>query len=183
MPESTDLREFAESLFNAMIGSANMGITPPITFAVRENGQIHIETLSEKAAVLANIPAAKDEIFWFWRRHCASPSVDAFACGSESWGFQDNDIGAAYRRDHPKEHTKLCTQGFAPLLELGMGTRFELFGVVAQTRDRVLLMNRRFVKTGNGVIWTGEAEIHDTHQDKFKGRQKMWGDLRPENLR
>lgn len=154
-----------------------------MTFAIRENGQTHIETLSDQVGHLANIPAAKVKIFEFWRCRCAAPAVDAFACGSEGWGFEANEIGEAYRRDHPKEYMKLNTQGYVGLLEFGMGTRFELFGVTAQTRERVLLMSRRFVMEGNAVKWINEPEIHEYSQDSFRGRQKMWGDLRPENLR
>lgn len=168
MPETDDIREFADSIFNAMIASANMGITPPMTFAVREKGQVRIEGLPEQAGRLLSIGAAKDEIFRFWRHRCANPAVDAFACGSEAWGYEENKVGVAYRLKNPTAHRKLIDHGFVTLLRFGHGTRYEMFGATAQTRERVLLMNRRFVRKEGVITWTHEPEIHDILQSEFR---------------
>ncbi len=177
-----DLLDFGQKLFDTMINSVNMGLNPPMTFAISRNGKTEIETLPDQAGSFLSNGRFKDQMFAFWRGKCADPAVEAFACGSEQWGFAANESGARLVRDDPKKYKSLIDHGFTKLVAGGYGEVHETFSVVAQTRTKVVLMNRRFHRVGARIEWLGDPVVEETTQDLFGGRQKMWGDLRPENL-
>lgn len=153
-----------------------------MTFAIFVRGEIVFETLADKYGDLLSSGEAKDHLFQFWRDRCADPAVEAFACGSEAWGYQENEIGEKFRKSNPRAHRSMIDSGFVTLISFGHGERCEMFTVAAQDRERAVLMHRTFVRTDGVITWTGEPVTREIPQSDFKGRQKMWGDLRPENL-
>lgn len=177
-----DLKPFAQNLFDTMVAAVNMGITPPMTFALRKNGVVEIETLPDKLGPLLSNGSAKDTLFAWWRKRCADPAVEAFACGSETWGFAQNEAGAKFEKEKPSTYRAMIDHGFTILSAAGYGEVSEGFHLVAQTRESVIIMTRQFRRIEGQIQWTDEAFVGEFDQDHFRGRQKMWGDLRPENL-
>lgn len=179
---TVDLKVFAQSLFDTMVASVNMGISPPMTFSLMTNGHIEIETLPEKAAHLLSIGRAKDALFGYWRVRCADDSVAAFACGSEVWGFTPNEAGFELHEKDPDKFKSMLDHGFLKLVAAGYGEQSESFNVTAMTRDKVIVMSRRFTRVSGVITWTAEPGYSEMPQSTFRGRMKMWGDLREENL-
>lgn len=165
-----------------MIWSANNGIVPPMMFACRRAGKVLTEALPAKLGPMLSRGAFKDTIFGFWRRCCEDPAVDIFACASEQWGFRLSKSGEEFQGRDPEGYRKMTDHGFVKLSAAGYGEVSESFGVVVQTREQVHLRTRAFVREGEKVIWRGPADSWEMLQEHFKGRQKMWGDLRAENL-
>ena len=58
----------------------------------------------------------------------------------------------------------------------------ESINVTVQTRRSVLVINQFFRRGKGEEIEMEEREEFEEPQDGFRGRQKMWGDLSPENL-
>lgn len=86
-------------------------------------------------------------------------------------------------RDHSQQFHNMIDHGFTKLIAAGYGAVAEAFHVTAQTREKVLVISRKFHRADGKIEWLGDAAApREIPQDKFQGRQKMWGDLSPENL-
>lgn len=183
--KSRYVNRVADALFDTMLRHASStGSVPPMTFILYENGlPWQTVVMPSNLAFVLNSGPAKDHLFGWWRTQCQKPSVDALAIGSEAWMFDQNEKAEELMHTDPEGFQKLLDHGFNHLLALGLGTRHAAFMVTAQTRDLVVIAQRRFERKDGQIVWTAPAERDEFPQANFGGRQKMWGDLSPENLR
>lgn len=129
---------------------------------------------------LLNDGHAKDVIFGFFRDAVREQGCDGVIFATEMWQGRATPEGAQYI--NTPEWRANVDRGFVKLLELGWIERCESITITAQNADDVLLINQNFRRLASGVIEFLESDRYWTTQAGFGGRQKMFGDLRPENL-
>jgi hypothetical protein len=96
------------------------------------------------------------------------------------WGASATEEGVKAGAEAWNRHVDT---GFAKLVKMGWAIQHQLLNVTAQSKDHVLLMQQGYQRKGSGLVqWVGEAHSQVIPQDEFGGRQKMFGDLREENL-
>jgi hypothetical protein len=96
------------------------------------------------------------------------------------WGAQATEAGVKAGADAWNRHVDT---GFAKLVKMGWAIQVQLLNVTAQSKTDVLMMQHAYQRKGSGLVqWIGEAHSSVIPQDGFGGRQKMFGDLREENL-
>jgi len=147
---------------------------------------IHIGTgwrrlpFPEELGCLMNDGRAKDAIFGALRHTVQVSKADGVIVTSETWAGETTDEG----RKHygTPEWKELHDFGFTKLVQRGWITRSEAFTVVAQTVTDVLIIQQKFQRLGSGAIQLLDCKRNWQDQSHFGGRQKMFGDLRWENL-
>lgn len=176
----TKTSQYVNSVADAMFEA----LVLPMTFMIYEHGQLFstVHLPHEQGHILAN-GVAKAHLFGWWREQCKNPDVDALAVGCGAWMFEQNAKAEELLHADPEGFRKLVDHGFNHMLALGLGTRHEAFMVTAQTRDLVVIAQRRFERRDGQIVFTAPAIRDEFPQANFAGRQKMWGDLSPENLR
>lgn len=122
-----------------------------------------------------NSGAAKREIFGFCRRMVQEAGCDGVIFATDAW--QMKLTPEAIKLDW-KQHVD---SGFAKLVEMGWATREETITITAQSQDDVLIIAQPYRRMNSGIQLLTSRRVWCPQND-FKGRQKMFGDLREENL-
>jgi hypothetical protein len=167
---------------------------PDIVFAF---GHVHADQIermpldSELAGPLMNDGESKDALFGFCRHmtKASGGQIDAWFFRTEIWigKITEPDLGKRLAEGEPNAR-KLMDRGFETLVSLGLAKRYEAINVTGQTAEDVVMCRQMFSRGGNGkVVWVtndDDAELTKVvvPQAHFRGRQKMFGDLREENL-
>lgn len=119
----------------------------------------------------------KDFLFGTIRDWVRRHKCDGVIMASDMWVTAMTEEGSK----HPIEEWKSkVDRGFVTLVKMGWATRREAIGVTAQSPTEVLLITQFYQRLPS--VQLGEATRHWSTQDTFQGRQKMFGDLREENL-
>ena len=123
---------------------------------------------------------AKRVLFQLIRDIVRDTRADAVIFGTDMWGASATEEGVKAGAEAWNRHVDT---GFAKLVKMGWAIQHQLLNVTAQSKDHVLLMQQGYQRKGSGLVqWVGEAHSQVIPQDEFGGRQKMFGDLREENL-
>jgi len=123
---------------------------------------------------------AKRVLFQIIRDIVHDTGADGVIFGTDMWGASATKEGIKHGEN---EWNRQVDTGFAKLVKMGWAMRHQLINVTAQTEGDVVLMQHGYQITGGGrVRWLGETHTGVIPQSEFGGRQKMFGDLRAENL-
>jgi len=123
---------------------------------------------------------AKRVLFGIIRDIVQDSGADGVLFGTDMWGAQATDAGVKAGADAWNRHVDT---GFAKLVKMGWAIQVQLLNVTVQSKTDVLMMQHAYQRKGSGLVqWIGEAHSQVIPQDEFGGRQKMFGDLREENL-
>jgi hypothetical protein len=178
------LRELAELAMKLLKRGAETGQPKPV-WAVHhsDTGELTQLPFPEGAQGLLNIGRAKDVLFGFVRAMVKrDPTIDAVIFGTDVWVAKETELGRQHREEARKR--EYHGQGFPKLVELGWVTRTEAFLVTAQTPDTVIMLQIEYIRNPEfASVILGEQTEQIVRQSEFRGRQKMWGDLQPENIR
>ena len=127
-----------------------------------------------------NSGGAKDAIFGAVREIVHSNGIDAVIFGSDTWQAETTEEGMKHY--NTPEWRELHDTGFVKLVQRGWVERCEAFTVTAQNAAEVLLINQKYQRLASGMIQLLDSRREWFKQGNFEGRQKMFGDLRFENL-
>jgi hypothetical protein len=177
-------REQLEAEANGLIAAAKATVELqgdfPITILIhRSTGWLRLP-LPDEFSPLMNDGKAKDAIFGAVRVTVQKTAADGVIFATDTWLAEATPEGRKHY-DTP-EWRELHDFGFEKLLQRGWVKRTEAFCVTAQSATDVLLISQSYQRTGTGMIQLLDAKREWLDQSKFGGRQKMFGDLRWENL-
>ena len=108
--------------------------------------------------------------------------ADRVVFATECWRGKST----AAARDIPEvEFYRLAAESrFETLVQMGLVERSEAIVATAQNATTVSIVYQDFHRLDDGTVYSyGEVETQEFRQEQFQGRQKMFGDLREENLR
>jgi len=126
---------------------------------------------------LMNSGDAKREIFGFFRTLIRERGCDGAIFASDTWQMKLTTEG----EKHLDEYQQHVDSGFAKLVQMGWAMREEALTISAQNKDDALLIVQPYRRLTSGIqLLAGRREWFP--QANFGGRQKMFGDLRAENL-
>jgi hypothetical protein len=154
----------------------------PFTFMLHHPAIDRWETLHlpRGTGILMNSGEAKDAIFGFIRQVVQDKGCDAVIFASDTFEAKVTEEGKKHL-DTP-EWKAAVDRGFVKLARMGWVRVSESIVVTAQTSADALIIGQGYQRLGSGSIQLGKCNRGWGEQKLFKGRQKMFGDLRPENL-
>jgi len=128
---------------------------------------------------LMNSGEAKCEIFGFFRKAVKTCGHDAVLFASDTWKGDATEEGMKHF-DTGEWHENV-DRGFRKLVQMGWAKVVESITITAQTESDVLIVVQPYQRLGD-CIQLLECKRNWLDQEHFSGRQKMFGDLREENL-
>jgi len=137
------------------------------------------ETMPAEARILLNDGESKRVIFDFFRQVVKANRCDAVLFATDTWHGEATEEGmkhvntAAWEDNHDF--------GFVKLQKLGWVTVKEAITITVQTESDVLIVSQAYQRL-NDCIQLLDCKRQWGAQSTFGGRQKMFGDLREENL-
>jgi hypothetical protein len=147
---------------------------------IHYSGEWHDFPLPAFAAPLMNNGDAKDRIFGFFRLLVEAKQADGVLFGSDTWMGEVTPEGNKHINTPAwRENT---THGFAKLIQLGWIKREEALIITAQSETDILLITQPYRRLSGGRIQLLQARRNWNTQKTFKGRTKMFGELKPENV-
>ena len=166
---------------NAFIKGLKEDYGPVFAFHHKGARGLEIAPLPEGAAYLLDIGEAKDKLFGGVRAivHRPGSDVDAVFFATDMWMARATPLGMKNAKE--LRGNKHVDRGFEKLVKMGWMERCECLMVTAQTEQEVLILRAVYKRNGARMEFE-EPEEFVFPQAGFSGRQKMWGDLRPENL-
>jgi len=150
------------------------------TMLLHTKGVWHRLPFPEECEVLMNNGKAKDMLFGAVRALVQEKGADGVIFGTDTWHSETTPEGAKHY-DTP-EWRRLHDTGFVKLVQRGWVTRNEAFVVTAQTPQDALIITQKYQRLGSGMIQLLDHKRAWFDQKDFGGRQKMFGDLKWENL-
>jgi len=123
---------------------------------------------------------AKDLIFGEVRSLVQKHAADGVIIASDAWRAETTPEG--WKHYDTPEWKDLHDFGFVKLVQRGWVKRSEVFTITAQTANDALIIHQEYQRLGSGVIQLLDCKREWFDQSRFSGRQKMFGDLRHENL-
>jgi len=184
-PAPDELRDLAER--GLQIAQDNVrrskGLNIDPVFLLRyPDGHTRELTFPENTGDIMNSGDAKDILFAWVRKGVQASGVTAVVLVSDAWASRSTEKAAKLTQ---KEFDALLDKhGTEELAKMGYLERHEVLVACAQDNDRVLVLEqfygRRF--DPDRILW-GERREQAGPQKTFRGRHKMFGDLREENLR
>jgi len=173
-----------ESQANGLIASAKASVllqgSFPFTILVHFSGEWMNLPFPKELEPLLNVGKAKDLIYTSVRETVQARKADGVIFGSEAWFSRTTPEGLPHY-DSP-EWKELHDFGFVKLVQRGWVKRYEAFVITAQSATDALVIRQTFQRLESGAIQLLDCERRWFEQDHFGGRQKMFGDLRWENL-
>ena len=177
-------REQLEAKANRLIASAKatvelQGDFPLTIFLYIQDGWQRLP-FPKELEPLMNHGGAKDAVFDALRevvQHTVTTGV-IFAC--DTWHAETTKEGEKHY-DTP-EWKRLHDTGFVKLVQRGWVKRSEAFTITAQRSADVLIIRQMYQRLGSGTIQLLDCKREWFDQSAFGGRQKMFGDLKWENL-
>ncbi len=177
-------REELEHAANELIAAAKATAEQQGCFAVTI--LIHAEErwqrlpFPQELVPLMNNGQAKDAIFGALRQTIQQTGADAVIVGSDSWHAQTTPEGK--KHFNTPEWDELIDFGYCKLVERGWVIRREVFLISAQNVNEVLILQQPYERIDSGRIQLLDSTRNWVAQSDFTGRQKMFGDLKWENL-
>lgn len=146
----------------------------------RKDGFLKLE-IPEEFGDLMNIGKAKDAIFSHMRQYAQEKEAMGCIFVSEAWMSRATEKG---RKLSMKEIMRLHQElGGEELAKRGLMERVEALVITAQSAESVLTLTQPFERDQRLKIVTfGPLIVQEVPQAQFAGRQKMFGDLSPENI-
>ena len=138
--------------------------------------------MPEGAGPILNSGRAKRMVFHFLRRWAgADPDIEAVILASDQWYARATPEGMMHQEE--MAHGAV-DRGFQSWLAKGWATRHEAVIASVQTQEEVLIVRQLYTRREHKpfVVADGEMELDWMTQEHFGGRQKMFGDFRPDNL-
>jgi hypothetical protein len=180
-----DEKDFDEMMKTALgLIKADMertGASNPVFLLRNPDGKIQKLPFPKEAGELLNHGEAKDMLFGGIRRIVRQCGITAVCFATEAWVGKATEAGMSMPREEFLKATR--GHGFQRAVDLGWVKRQECIVITIQTAEMMRSIAQPFERDKEAhVITWGEQEIHDAPQDHFAGRQKMYGDLREENL-
>ena len=136
--------------------------------------------ITAKLAPMLSDGDAKTRLFGTVRQYAQRTGAVSVVFGTEAWVGKSTPKALALSEE---EFKGLVDTGFEKLMSMGLVEREEAVVATAQDADAVVVATQTFRRLGNGEPYSyGEVDVKDFPQSDFRGRQKMFGDLREENL-
>jgi hypothetical protein len=158
------------------------GNSTPVFLVRLPDGKIQKLPFPEQAGRLMNDGVAKDMIFGAIRMIVQESGMTAVCFATEAWSGKQTEAG----RNVPREEFLKATRerGFQRAVDRGWVVRQECIIVTIQTAEMMRTITQAFARDEEAriIVYLDEPEIRDAPQSDFAGRQKMYGDLREENL-
>jgi hypothetical protein len=130
---------------------------------------------------IMNDGRAKDVLFGAIREVVQEQNIQAVVFVTDGWFGKSTEKALSIPREEFEAATR--HRGFQPAVDQGLVTRSEALIVTVQTPLRTMMLNQLYERDEHaGTITFREVTVMETGVDDFTGRQKMYGDLRPENL-
>jgi len=137
------------------------------------------EPMPPEARVLLNDGKSKRVIFGFFRELVKKMRCDAVLFATDMWeGVMTEEGTKHYNTAAWKENHDF---GFVKLQKLGWVKVREAITITVQTESDVLIVSQAYQRL-NDCIQLLDCKRRWLDQSAFGGRQKMFGDLREENL-
>ncbi|HEY1897026.1 MAG TPA: hypothetical protein VGG62_12165 [Terracidiphilus sp.] len=163
-------------------GMERTGGSMPVFMVRNPDGKVEKISLPKELGKLMNSGDAKNMLFDGMRQIVKHKGITATCFATEAWMGETTQAG---RLVSPKEFDAATRQrGFQAAVDRGWVIRRECVVVVLQTEEVMRSISQQFERDEEAqeIRWIGEPVTHTTPQSHFKGRQKMYGDLREENL-
>ena len=178
-----DLENQANAILIAAKATVELQGDFPMTILLHKSGEWRHLPFPEEASVLLNDGTAKDLIFGAVRQIVQSNQIDGVIFATDTWIGENTPEGLKHY-DTP-EWKELHDFGFVRLVQRGWVKRSEAFTITAQSATDVLLIHQKYQRLTSGTSGTVQLLKGSRGwlgQSQFSGRQKMFGDLRWENL-
>jgi hypothetical protein len=136
----------------------------------------------DELAEMLNDGGLKDILFAGVRKMVQETGADAVVFATECWRGKSTPAAMDMPQD---EFMRLSAEHkFESLVQMGYVTREEALVATAQNADNLVTCTQSFRRLSDGMVYSyGEVEVREVPQSAFYGRQKMFGDLKQENLR
>lgn len=178
--ELRSLADLALKIIKADIEREGGG-TPVIVFRTAA-GELRQLNFPKQFAPLMNSGTAKDAIFAWVRDEVRKSGHTAVIFATECWCGKQTEAGKAIPTEEFMEYGR--ERGFVTGVAKGYIERAEAVVVTVQTPESVLTVTQFFKRDEKRrKITFGERQEYESPINQFAGRQKMYGDLREENLR
>jgi len=156
------------------------GVTPLFVICLAD-GTIQKAGLPGKMAEIMNYDKAKERLFEFLRGLVRSNGITAVASLIDAYLSKTTPKGVALlNRDRAEFERQAKNTDEA--VRNGLFERREALVVTTQDAERVVIVNQFYLRHNNRTVSFDERTRMEFHQADFKGRMKMYGDLRQENL-
>jgi len=152
----------------------------PITILIHCHNEWRRLPFPPELQSLMNNGKAKDLIFEAVRITAQKSGADGVIIASDAWRAETTPEG--WKHYDTPEWKELHDFGFVKLVQRGWVKRSEVFTITAQTATDALIIHQAYQRLGSGVIQLLDCKREWFDQSRFSGRQKMFGDLRHENL-
>jgi len=155
-------------------------ITPFFVFRDPEGG-LKPFIIPGEAAEIMNSGEAKDRLFGAVRHIVQELKIEAVMFVSDCWIGRNTEKALSMP---PEEFLALTRErAFQTAVDQGLVTRAEALTISVQTPTRCMMLNQLYERDEQQrKIVYREVSVMEMDVDEFSGRQKMYGDLRQENL-
>jgi hypothetical protein len=169
-----DMAELALRIVRSDLQKTKSGT--PVFVLGYPDGSMRQLPFPAEGAYLLNIGEAKDAIFGHVRDMVRETGAVSVVFASESWFGRQTEAGRALPDE---EFLRLSRErGFETAVSLGFMERAEAIMATAQTAEAVIMLSQEFRRMADGSVYSfGEVRTHETPQEQFAGRQKMFGDF------
>lgn len=157
------------------------GVTP--TIMMRElDGTVKVLRLEGNAGKIMNNGEAKDELFAAIRAIVREAHITAVVFATDSWLGKQTEKGRALGDVEFLRRTR--ERAFATAVRDGLVERCEVITITVQTPTGTLMVQQEYERGVGGArsVMLGARREVELGPDELTGRQKMYGDLREENL-
>jgi hypothetical protein len=151
-----------------------------LTILIHAKGEWARLPFPKEFEALMNNGKAKDQIFGALRETVRRIGADGVIIACDTWCSTTTPEGKKHL-DTP-EWRELHDTGFVTLMQRGWVTRCEAFTITAQNATEALLVQQTYQRLDSGMIQLLDCKREWFDQDHFDGRQKMYGDLKWQNL-
>ena len=178
-----DLKQLAEiALKTAQTEMNDKGSLTPTFLARLPDGGLDVVRFEGEAGNVFNSGAAKDSIFDFMREEVKEHGYTAVIFVTKAWMGKQTPKGRALSEQEFFRKTR--ERGFETAMREGLVERCEVIYVTVQTPGGALMVSQEFIRDDKTkAVVFGDRMDKELGPDEFRGRQKMYGNLRKEWLR
>lgn len=177
-----DLRRLAGvALKKAKEDLVRTGTVDPTIMMREPDGTLQVIRMGETGAVM-NSGKGKDLLFGALREIVKEKGITAVIFATDGWMGKQTAKGRAIGEEEFFRKTR--ERAFETAVREGLVERCEVITLTVQTPMGTLMVQQEYERGigGKRSITFGEQREQEVGVDEFTGRQKMYGDLREENL-